>query len=195
MLSGKIMVAGAFFLLIFLSATLNITATSLFLLSTEELTEKSDVILTGRVISQHCQWNDERNQIYTYISIRADTLLKNGKQVENDIIVIKQLGGIMDSLQLFIPGMPSFDVGEEVLLFLTDRETDPVSGRPLNYLVYGLAQGKFSVIFDPVSGQRILRNALSSLLFETEEKIPKATAGKAQSLDEFVEEITVNLKK
>lgn len=195
MLCCKIVIISGLLLLIFSLMGMDVFSTSLFLLSTDELTEKSDAIITGKVNGIHCEWNDERNQIYTYISVQVDTVLKNKNAVDNETIVIKQLGGIMDSLQLFIPGMPSFDMGEEVLLFLVDREKDPVSGKLKNYRVRGLAQGKFSIIFDPVSGQRILRNSLSSLLSETEKEIPKATAGMVQSLDGFIKEITVKLKK
>src|SRR5581483_11710178 len=92
------------------------TATSVVILTDEELTLHSRVIVTGTVKTVFSAWNDEHSLIYTYTEVRTDRFLKGN--LDTTHIVLKQLGGSAGVDGMRIIGQPRFVPGQQVLLYL-----------------------------------------------------------------------------
>lgn len=112
----------------------------------EQLTHEADLILIGKVKSMRSQWNSERTLIYTYVTVSISEYVKKRSQVHwwdesmEKEVVVRILGGEVDSLRLMVSGTPEFGEGEEVFLFLRRR----MDGEPF-LKVAGLFQGKYTV--------------------------------------------------
>jgi predicted secreted protein len=125
-------------------------ATTVLKLSLKDLAKKSDSIVRARVEDEVARY-DTNKEIYTYFTLRVLEPVKGSKK--DDIITIRQLGGVVDHIASIVPGTPSFKKGEEVVVFLTQKDA---AGYPW---VMGLQQGKYSVSQDE-NGQKRVRNEL-----------------------------------
>jgi hypothetical protein len=106
-------------------------------LTIEELTDASDAIVVGEVVSVDA--NVEGRWVVSTISVSVSEVWK-GKAV--DMIQIRHRGGRTAKLATVVPGMPQFAVGERAVLFLEAR-------RDGGFVTTGLAQGKFSIAQAP----------------------------------------------
>ena len=104
-------------LLVLVLSTIPAKATSVVMLTDEELILSSRVIVTGTVRSVFSAWNDEQNAIYTYVEVRPDRFLKGDLGTKR--IVLKQLGGTVGTKGMRINGQPQFVRGQQVLLYLS----------------------------------------------------------------------------
>jgi hypothetical protein len=128
-------------------------ATTVMKLSLKDLAKKSDAIVRATVEDGVARY-DANKEIYTYYTLRVLEPVKGSRK--DDVITIRQLGGVVGTIASIVPGTPTFQKGEEVVVFLTQKD---VAGYPW---VMGLQQGKFSVSLDE-SGQKRVRNELSDL--------------------------------
>ncbi|GMU95152.1 MULTISPECIES: hypothetical protein [Ignavibacterium] len=112
--------------------------------------ENSDIIVTGKVIEQASQWNNDKTRIYTFVRIRVDELLK-GSEYKNEI-TIKHPGGEIGSIGEVYSHIPSFSDNEEVLVFLKKSASDG------SLRVYGGDEGKFSFYDDPNTNDKLTSN-------------------------------------
>ena len=113
-------------------------------LSLQELTEDATIILIGNVEDIKGEWNEDETQIYTFINISVDEVIKGTVADEN--VIIKQLGGSIGNVGLYIVDAPQFKPDEEVLLFV----------RPGFIPVVGMSQGKFTIETDPRTGTKVV---------------------------------------
>lgn len=106
------------------------------------LVERSDIIVVAEVTELESELESD-GRVYTTISFRTDQVLKGqpGKEFE-----LRLIGGRADGVATAVPGMPDFDAGEEVFLFLTNVDEIPV--------ITGLSQGKFRVVVGPDESTR-----------------------------------------
>jgi hypothetical protein len=118
-------------------------------LSRDALITQADVVAIGRVIAVASAIDPGVNEVYTYITIQPSEMLK-GLSGDGPLVV-KQLGGIVGSRGVYVPGQPTFNIGEEVLLFLGTRQRD----RTLFTL--GMWQGKWAIEIDAITGQTVAR--------------------------------------
>jgi len=121
-------------------------------LSLQELTKKSDSIVMARVDDAIASWDAGHKEIYTYVTLSVIQPVKGSRDATT--IMLRQLGGTVDNIASVVPGMPSFKKGEEVVVFLTQK--DP-AGYPW---VMGLEQGKYSISTGK-NGVKMVRNDLS----------------------------------
>ena len=117
-------------------------ATTFIAMETPDLTRAVDTIVLGRVEALQSVIT-ARGRIFTQVSVSPEELLKGGPAAGT--ITVRVPGGEVGGQRRVIHGAPSFQVGEEVLLFLS-RGAD---GRL--HTLY-LAMGKFSVVADPSTG-------------------------------------------
>ncbi|HYQ88132.1 MAG TPA: hypothetical protein VEU09_00725 [Candidatus Binatia bacterium] len=127
-------------------------ATSVLKLSLQELTKKSDSIVMARVDDAVASWDAGHKEIYTYITLSVLQGVKGNKGATT--ITLRQLGGTVGNIASVVPGMPSFRKGEEVVVFLTQKDA---AGYPW---VMGLEQGKYSVS-TAKNGVKMVRNDLA----------------------------------
>lgn len=123
-------------------------ATTLVLEGTANLLERSNTVVTGRVVSVEPRMHPEHQFIYTYVTLEVSEVLK-GSATLGQKIVLEELGGEVDRWVHHVDAVPVYEPGEEVLSFLEDREGGI-------YRTYGFIQGKFRFATDTRTGQQIL---------------------------------------
>lgn len=106
-------------------------------LDTPTLVRESDDVLMGRVTAMESQWDDTEQYIYTYVTVAVDMNMKS--IVSGPLITIKVPGGEANGMTLIVSDTPHFEVGQEVVVFVTEDETG-------SYEVFGAAQGKYTVL-------------------------------------------------
>lgn len=156
-------------------------ATQVEHLDTRALTLGSSDIVIGQVESVAPRWNAARTRIVTDVTIQVSRSLKGGRQR----IVLTQLGGEIDGVRTTVPGCPTFRAGEEALLFVW-RDA---RGRAQ---VNGLAQGKFDIRVDPVTGQRVVQRATPGMAVRDARRLSLVRPGEPVGplrLDDLVREI------
>jgi hypothetical protein len=111
-----------------------VLATTVQKMELPQLVSASDNIVQGRVESAEARF--ESNRIYTYVSIVVDEPLKGERR---RAVLLKQPGGTLGARRTWIAGMPQFNPGDEVIVFLRDR-------RDGTFDVTGLNQGKYDIV-------------------------------------------------
>lgn len=113
-----------------------------------DLADAASAVVTGRVESVVAR--QDARAIYTYVSLRVSRVLKGN--VADGTIVVKQLGGALPGLRLWVPDQPSWTAGEEVLLFLSVRPRDGT------LTTTGLSRGKWLLLPDLQTGSPVAVN-------------------------------------
>jgi hypothetical protein len=117
--------------------------------------------------------------IFTQIDVEVGSYVKGGG---GSIVTLTMPGGTVDGVRAWIPDLPTFTEGENVLLFLRDgweRAGDPA---------VGVNQGVFRVVADPATGGEIVLNAEQQIVIGVESdrvitrRNPRATAASSQLL-------------
>jgi hypothetical protein len=117
-------------------------------LSLDDMVKKAQTIVHGRVRSSNTHWSADRRLILTTYTFDVQETIKGRASKTVDLTIV---GGKIGNQGLFVSGMPSFDIGEEAVVFAESAG---------NYsTVVGLSQGKFAIHNDEVS------NNVSSLSF------------------------------
>ena len=120
-------------------------ATTVVMLSDEDLIMTSRLILTGNVQSAFSAWDDSGSMIWTYVEIKTEQILKG--KLSTDTIVLKQAGGIVGEEGIRILGQPGFKPSDEVLLYLN-------VGPDGTLRVAHCFMGMFSILTDATSGSK-----------------------------------------
>ncbi|WP_440946571.1 hypothetical protein ACSAZL_21455 [Methanosarcina sp. T3] len=131
-------------------------------LSPDKLAKNSDLIFIGSVKEiLPARWNtpdgeqpenvledlDSNEVIYRDVVISVNEYLKNS--LSSNEVVVRVLGGTVGNLSMGAEDEPSFEPGEDVLLYLVD-DTHPATKDlgPEHFVVCGCFQGKFSLSED-----------------------------------------------
>ena len=130
-----------------------VSATQVTRLDTRTMAQTSSEIVIGRVTGTQARWNDAHTKIVTEIKVEVSESLKGEPSTT---LTLTQLGGEVDGARYTVPGCPAFHPGEEVLLFVW-RDTQ---GRAQ---VNGLAQGKFEIQRDALTGEATVQRSLPGL--------------------------------
>jgi hypothetical protein len=109
-------------------------------METSELTEKAAQIVIGRVMDMKSVWNEDRNYIFTYVTVDVDGYIKGTGE---NTVTVKIPGGAIGDIRLRVSDIPEFSDGEKVVLFLTDKYPDHSN-------LLGLYQGKYTIVDDRV---------------------------------------------
>lgn len=113
-------------------------------MSLEELVIRADVVLHGKVLSKTCQ-RDSAGRIYTEVDVEVAEAWKGPVAGKRFKIVLA--GGTLGDRHVGVSGQADYQPGEEVVVFL--RLNPRGEGVTL-----GLAQGKFQVRQDSVTGRK-----------------------------------------
>lgn len=135
----------AFFVFL-LFVTVPLHATVLLPIEFRELVATAPVIVHGQVVDVHSEWVDGRRAVETFVTVDVAEYLKGnlGEQV-----TFKVPGGQLGRYRTVFVGAPTFQAGDEVVLFLkTDGPSFP--------FVVGLSQGVFRIVADTQSGRRLV---------------------------------------
>jgi putative Ig domain-containing protein/matrixin/Ig-like domain-containing protein/S-layer family protein len=119
----------------------------------DEMVIGARAIVRGKVVGIESSIDKNTGKIYTYITVKVQEVIKG--QIEQRRIVLKELGGQVGDHAMSIYGNPQFKRGERVFLYL-DTWADG------SLRTYQMFLGKFSIITDPQSGERIVTREMSS---------------------------------
>jgi len=125
-------------------------ASTVLRLNDTQLADIAEVVVTGRVSDMRTLRTSPESNIYTYVTVSIDEVLKGG--VTDSELTVKQPGGRFGGKTAWISGSPEFKRGEQVLLFLI-RVGDG------SLRTVGLFQGKFTLGWD-AAGRRLVRRSL-----------------------------------
>ncbi|MFP4498208.1 MAG: hypothetical protein ACLFQV_08350 [Vulcanimicrobiota bacterium] len=130
-----------------------VSATTLVKLDFQEIVSRAQTIISGKVINLENKVHTRNGKKipYTYITISVNDKLKGNSG--SDIYTFKYEGGVIpeEEIRLTIGGMPEFEVGQEVFLFLNNDDS-------LVSPIVGFSQGRFSIVTDKKSGIKYIYN-------------------------------------
>ena len=131
-----------------LSICISLLATTVERLSLDDMVRKANSIVHGTVRSQTTHWSSDGRLILTTTTIDvAETIKGPAKKT----VELTTIGGQVGDRGLFVSGMPSFEAGEEAVIFIENSGAYSI--------VVGLSQGKFAVKNGEVA------NTISNLAF------------------------------
>src|SRR5690349_2191487 len=112
-----------------------LSATQAARLSFEELTDTSDVIVSGRSGRTWAAWDANRKYIWTHYELTVESVHKGASR---STVEVAEPGGTLDGMVMGIAGTVAYAPGEHVLVFLQRM--------PNGYLrTTGWGQGKYRV--------------------------------------------------
>lgn len=158
-------------------------ATVLVPLDTRALTERAERIVLGTVESQASRWSDDRQAIYTDVTIRVTRAYK-GAVKPGERVVVRREGGVVDGMGMRVYGAPTFTVGEEVVVFMETR------GNAM--WTVGMTQGKLRVTVG-ADGLKRVAAALGDVAFTQRSAATQALFA-PKRLDDFEREIRSYVK-
>ncbi|MCD6460927.1 hypothetical protein J7L67_09730 [bacterium] len=175
-------------LIILLTYSSNVWATILpKRFSTDEMVNLSDTIGLGKVTNIRYEFTDTK-EIFTYTTISCDTLFKGDESVKNFDVI--QRGGKTDKFTTAVYGAPSYEKGEEVILFLQTHKTIKTLKK-----VVAMRMGKYSIITDEQDGKQYAVTDLSDIHFLREKDHDKHGYIIKKPLNSFIEEIKQAVEK
>lgn len=135
-----------------------IRATVIVPASLDELVLEARAIAAGRVVATEARWVDGRRSIETFVTLDVAEYLKGNL---GDTVVFRVPGGELGAYRTMIAGAPEFDVGDEVVLFLSAR------GPAIPHIV-GFSQGVFRVVRGSDGGSLVIPVPLTAPAAEPE---------------------------
>ena len=115
-------------------------------LSTQTLASDSESVVTGAVEDVKSCWDNKGQSIVTRATIKVDQVVRG--EVEPGLVEIEYMGGKVGDLVLKVSDSPSFEKGQEVVVFLKHTDSGLGGGA---YKVVGQAQGKYTVGADGIA--------------------------------------------
>ena len=117
-----------------------------------ELTTSAQAVVYARVIEVTPVVTDDRSRVESTVNAEAIGYMKGdlGRS-----IVLRVPGGQVGAYRTVMVGAPSFERGDEVVLFLGTR-TARVASQGLQPYLVGFSQGVYRVRIDPRTGTRVV---------------------------------------
>ena len=168
-------------------------ATTVKAMNLDELTQRSDSIVVGKVTAITTKTSQETGSYpETHTTFEVQEVLFGDENATQ--ITVSTLGGPAgNGLVTKVPGMPEFRVDEKAVLFLVSDQTKGVS------IPTGLSQGVFRVKVDPDSQKEYIVNQSVDLgvgdLEDVSAGRKSRLAGKSVSLSQFEEVVKHKLSK
>jgi Matrixin len=173
-------------LLVLALSTIPAKATSVVMLTDEELILSSRVIVTGTVRSVFSAWNDEQNIIYTYVEVRPDRFLKGNLDTKR--IVLKQLGGTVGTSGMRIYGQPQFARGQQVLLYLSTAPDGTLR-------TAHIFMGAFSIVKDAATAAEWAMRDVDAAAVETLARPDGQVVSNRAPLQDYLHKISDTLQR
>jgi hypothetical protein len=134
---------------------LTASATTLAPLRLADLAQESTAIARLRCLGARSLW--EQGEIWTETRF---AVVQREKGDLPGIVIVRLLGGTAGNLHSHVDEVPTFRAGEEVYLFLWNREDEP-------YRVLGWSQGTFRVARDAQSGlETVTQDSSGGAIFD-----------------------------
>lgn len=123
---------------------LPLSASTFIAMSETELLAGSQAVVQGKVLDVRSFWNDDRTAIVTEARVLVDELVAGEAP---SVVVVKTFGGQVGDIVIEAHGFPTFQAGEQVLLYLSpDGDDFSVTGYRLGHLrIRDTAKGRLAV--------------------------------------------------
>lgn len=124
------------------------TATTVLPPTFEEMVDRADLVLLGKVVNSRAEWRTvgTNRVIFTLTKFATEEVLKGRAGGE---VTLQFLGGTVGDVTLEVAGVPKFNAGERELLFIQGNGTQFCP-------IVAVFHGKFSLRKDEKSGQEIV---------------------------------------
>jgi len=122
--------------------------------SLKEIVELCTDACVGVVDRLEAEQDPATGMIYTLARVSVEECMLGA--VRDAELTVKTLGGEVGDIGLSVPGMPLFEEGEEVLLFLVDDGEG-------SYRVISGAMGKYTITEDPLTGEKWASNSTEGI--------------------------------
>jgi hypothetical protein len=149
--------------------------------STEQLVAGATDIVSGRVTSAQARWDGDTSYIYTDIVIEIDDKAK-GTLNKQSSMTISQVGGRVGGLKVESSELPSFNAGEEVVLYLYEIE-----GR--GFVVYNGIGGKKVISTDTKTQKKYVTTPDDIKAAKAAKLAPGETVPDKMEVSEFMAEL------
>lgn len=159
-------------------------ATTLARLRLEDLAQQSTAIARFRCLGAKSLW--DQGEIWTETSF---ALLQSEKGALPAIVTVRTLGGQVRNLHSHVDEVPAFQPGEEVYLFLWNRDGEP-------YRVLGWSQGTFRIARDPQSGiEMVTQDSAGAAVFDARTRTFQRTGIRRLPVSIFREQVRKALRQ
>jgi len=149
-------------------------ATSETQTTTLDIAKKSEYIVLAQCTSSESKWNEQGTFIFTYTTFSINESIE-GNSLEEEI-TLRYLGGQVDNIIQALPGLPEFNEGEEVILFLGSKNKYGYHN------LKSIMSGVLRIQIDETSGQRFVstkttgielynKNTNKTLKTQTQERV------------------------
>jgi hypothetical protein len=151
----------------------------------DDVARNSELVLRGTVESVYSRWDDSREVIYTYATVRVKNYFAD--TTGPDTIVVREVGGTVDDYTMAAVGFPELRTGEDVVLFLSRWDNG------VDYRMEAYNQGKYLVREN--NGRALLHRDLATQGHERQGRAfsatvnarPVASDEPGLSMDEFTQ--------
>lgn len=137
-----------------LAAAPSTLGTSVVAPSFETMVERADLIFSGQMIGQRCEWREIAGQRSIVTLVRFNVLAVHKGEPRNGV-ELQFLGGTVGDVSLDVAEIPKFKRGERVVLFV---EGNGVNVSPL----VGFYHGRFRVEND-ASGREVVMDRIGAI--------------------------------
>lgn len=149
-------------------------------MSDEEMVSLSDQIVTGKVTAVNYAdgYHSGYNGLLTDITLEIQDVMKGGLN-KSSLLQFRQIGGRNSNVRMIASDLPTFEVGEEVILYLEYRQQ-------VGYMVVGGKRGKMLIGSDSKSGENYVTGQTaeaSAAVADTAAAIAKSKAAKSGEAD------------
>lgn len=124
-------------LILFVLLALPLSASQFLELPFDSVAREATLVVRGSVESTWSGWDDAREVIYTYATIRVSRYI--GETTGPDVLLVREVGGTVDGYRLEAIGFPELRTGEQVVLMLSKWEGSE------DLRIHAFNQGKYLV--------------------------------------------------
>lgn len=159
-------------------------ATTLARLKLEDLAQQSTAVARLRCLGAKSLW--DQGEIWTETRF---AVVQSEKGTLPAIVTVRMLGGHLGNLHSHVDEVPAFQAGEEVYLFLWNRDGGP-------YRVLGWSQGTFRIARDPQSGfAMVTQDSASAPAFDPSTRTFQPAGIRRLPVSIFCEQIRKTLRR
>jgi len=103
----------------------------------KDLVTNSDLVLQAKTESIRYAWNEDHTTIFTYVTLSLKEPIVGS--TKDNLITVSYPGGQIGEIRMELEDTPTFQTGEEVIVFLGKKNDNGVRR------VFGNFQGKFTI--------------------------------------------------
>lgn len=150
----------------------------------DEKVDTSAAIFVGKCVRTESQWDKSGKQILTYATFQVEKTIK-GNALPNQELTIVTPGGKVGNIRQESIGVPSFDEGDENLLFVRNSDVGPT--------VAYLEQGAYDIVGE--GNNRIVKPMATEAVHIDEQRGVAVPAEQARPLRQFEVEVRAAEKR